>query len=186
MTSLIPVSAASASAASHSSGDARDAVQVLQECCQIRPQEVSSAVRALAQLCSAHEHWGAGVGTEAIGALVGVLHTRPGVPVAVQACRGLSLLCRGVAAHQTAALEAGSCVALAACLSAHSGSPEAVRAACQAIEHLCTGRGAAARRALLGEGGLLLLLIGAVEAAALDDSSAAPSAVSSAARTALK
>ena len=123
------------------------------------PSTVASGCQALARACrtdrEAHSKF-AGV----LELLVAALHTFGGTdPVVMRSgCAALASLCRNSADGQAKAAAQGAFTALAACARAH---PQHLGVACAAIESLCTGKGAAARRVQAVDAGWLPLLIDA-------------------------
>ena len=79
--------------------------------------------------------------------------------VAKHGCMALVSLCRPSADEQARAAALGALVAAAACARAH---PRHFSQACAAVEALCTGKGAAARRAQAVDAGWLPLLVHAL------------------------
>ena len=119
---------------------------------------VSCSCRALARMCRDDE--GREAAADLLEPLVVALqaHGENDAAVARHGCTAIVGICRSSADDQARAAALGAFAAAAACARVH---PQHLTQACAAVEGLCTGKGAAARRELAIAAGWLELLVAA-------------------------
>ena len=133
-----------------------------------QPATAADGCKGLVRLSVTDEGRTSADGAGCLEALIAALQEcgEADAAVARHGCTVVAGLCRTSAERQASAASLGVFAATAACARAH---PSRMVQACAAIEALCTGKGAAARREQAVAAGWLELLIGACSSSGDDD-----------------
>lgn len=124
-----------------------------------QPATAADGCRGLTRLCGSEDGRASADGAGCLEALISALQLSGEADAAVarHGCTAVAGLCRTSAERQASAAALGVFAVTAACARAH---PSRMVQACAAIEALCTGKGAAARREQAVAAGWLELLCG--------------------------
>lgn len=135
--------------------------------------DAAAASQALVRMLTSAQRREECVRLGGILTIVAVVCASADLEVVKPCCRLMVRLCAGAAEQQAAAVSAGALTGLVAALLRHADDAHLVAACSRALEHVATGRDAAARRKAAADAGALVALVHATQRWELEEATAA-------------